>query len=412
MGFWRKDREPQPRPTAASEPLVDLNARQPQSEKTSTRSWLRRKRVSNAEAENSAAQPQPPAKARRRSLTLSATETGAPPVETQPQSDPRRPRLAGTGVAPQEQESAPKPGRSRGAITHPCDYPSELQNIIDPPRLATDESAQTPRDKTPERQPSAKAGRRCLSTGPTDSDELPSEPRPEPGPRRARLVFDMPAASEESPLAPAGGRARGAMTHPCDDPSGLQNIVDSPQSVNIEPAPTPTEQTPEPPSRLDPAKVQQFIAELRAKQSFSMALLGGLAVAIIAATAWALITTATNYQIGWMAVGVGFLVGGAARTLGRGIDRSFGYLGATLSVCGCLLGNLLSVCAIVAGQEGLSLVAVLAHVCGKPAIIPAAMIATFHPMDLLFYGIAVYEGYRFSFRRVTDAEISRALCRT
>ena len=96
---------------------------------------------------------------------------------------------------------------------------------------------------------------------------------------------------------------------------------------------------------------------------------------------------------------MGFLVGGAVRTLGRGDDKSFGYLGATLSVLGCLLGNLLSVCALVAGQEGLSTSAVLAHVCRNPALIPAAMIATFHSLDLLFYGIAVYEGYRLSFRR-------------
>ena len=33
------------------------------------------------------------------------------------------------------------------------------------------------------------------------------------------------------------------------------------------------------------------------------------------------------------------------------------------------------------------------------------MIETFHVMDLLFYGIAVYEGYRFSFRRITEEEL-------
>jgi len=32
--------------------------------------------------------------------------------------------------------------------------------------------------------------------------------------------------------------------------------------------------------------------------------------------------------------------------------------------------------------------------------------ATFHPTDLLFYGIAVYEGYRFSFRRLSDADLA------
>ena len=30
---------------------------------------------------------------------------------------------------------------------------------------------------------------------------------------------------------------------------------------------------------------------------------------------------------------------------------------------------------------------------------------TFSLFDLLFYGIAVYEGYRFSMRQLTDAEL-------
>jgi hypothetical protein len=35
------------------------------------------------------------------------------------------------------------------------------------------------------------------------------------------------------------------------------------------------------------------------------------------------------------------------------------------------------------------------------------MRATFNPMDLLFYGIAVYEGYRFSFREITKKDLIR-----
>ena len=60
---------------------------------------------------------------------------------------------------------------------------------------------------------------------------------------------------------------------------------------------------------------------------------------------------------------------------------------------------------VVAGQEGVGPLAMLAYVGGHPAIIPGALIAAFHPLDLLFYGIAVYEGYQFSFRRVGAAEL-------
>jgi hypothetical protein len=91
--------------------------------------------------------------------------------------------------------------------------------------------------------------------------------------------------------------------------------------------------------------------------------------------------------------------------LGRGVDNTFGYVGAALSLFGCLLGNLLSVYAIIAEQEELAFFFVLTHV--NPAAIPELLAATFHPMDLLFYAIAIYEGYRFSFRRITRTDLMR-----
>jgi hypothetical protein len=37
------------------------------------------------------------------------------------------------------------------------------------------------------------------------------------------------------------------------------------------------------------------------------------------------------------------------------------------------------------------------------------MKAFFSPMDLVFYAIAVYEGYKLSFRQVTQDELSEML---
>jgi hypothetical protein len=316
MGPKYDDREPQPELSSTREPLVDIPVTPAQPNESQPGSRPRRKRLSDIETEGGQAQPQPPSKPCRRSLAADETGSNEPPFEPQARSEPHRPRRVDIVPAPQGQAQAPRAGRARGAITHPCDDLPGLQNIIDPPHLSND---------TP-----------------------------------------VPAQSKEAA---------------------------------------------QPRSPVDPAQIEQLVAELRTKQNLSIALAGGLAAAVIGAMVWALVTVATNYQIGWMAVGVGFLVGGAVRTLGRGIDKSFGYLGAAMSVFGCLLGNLLSLCAVVAGREGLSPLAVLAHVCGNPVVIPAAMIATFHPMDLLFYGLAVYEGYRFSFRQVTDAEIGRAVGR-
>jgi hypothetical protein len=59
--------------------------------------------------------------------------------------------------------------------------------------------------------------------------------------------------------------------------------------------------------------------------------LAGLAAAIIGAIVWAVLTVMTNYhQIGWMAVGVGALVGFALRIGNGGNFRDSGRISSAL----------------------------------------------------------------------------------
>jgi hypothetical protein len=135
-----------------------------------------------------------------------------------------------------------------------------------------------------------------------------------------------------------------------------------------------------------------------------MGIIGGMVAALIGAGAWATVTVLTNFQIGWMAVGVGFLVGYAVRVFGKGLSNVYGFVGATLALTGCLAGNLFSVCAVISKQEAIPFFDLISRL--NPLIIIDLMKATFSPIDLLFYGIAVYEGYRFSFRQITQDELA------
>ncbi len=103
--------------------------------------------------------------------------------------------------------------------------------------------------------------------------------------------------------------------------------------------------------------------------------------------------------------GVGFLVGFAVRSFGQGIDTVFGIVGAVLSLLGCLTGNLLNVCIVVSRQENIALFELLSRL--NPESVMELMQATFSPIDLLFYGIAVYEGYKFSFRPISAEELAK-----
>ena len=126
------------------------------------------------------------------------------------------------------------------------------------------------------------------------------------------------------------------------------------------------------------------------------ALGAGLVAALAGAIVWAVITVATKMQIGFMAVGVGFLVAWAVRCFGHGSHTVYGVLGAALALLGCVAGNLLSACSFLAASQGKGIMEVVALVAAHPAVAERLLEATFNGMDLLFYAIAVYEGFKLS----------------
>jgi hypothetical protein len=144
------------------------------------------------------------------------------------------------------------------------------------------------------------------------------------------------------------------------------------------------------PNVLNPIQRQ----ELLDNQNLFLGLVGGLTGAAIGAGLWSLVTTWTGYQISWMAVGVGFLVGLGIRILGRGATPIFGVMGALLSLGACLAGNYLTVGIIASRELGIPLMEALLQ---TDLIIQVMQEASFGLIDLLFYGIALYTGFKLSF---------------
>ncbi len=155
---------------------------------------------------------------------------------------------------------------------------------------------------------------------------------------------------------------------------------------------------------IDPAVLQHYIDLQRTRQHLPLAVVAGMTGAFIGAAIWLGITVLTGFQIGWMAVGVGFIVGLMVRVSGRGIDRVFGVAGAALALLGCVIGNFLSSCWVLAQETADSGFADI--VLGMtPGLAAEILKATFAPVDLIFYGIALYAGYRFSLRRLSRSEL-------
>jgi hypothetical protein len=136
------------------------------------------------------------------------------------------------------------------------------------------------------------------------------------------------------------------------------------------------------------------VGAIEVAENLPMGFMAGLVAAAVGAALWALITIVTEFQIGWMAVGVGFLVGWAVRVAGKGTHSVFGIMGALLALGGCAVGNLLAIIVIAARQFDVPLLNVFTRL--TPDLLYQLMEASFRPMHVLFYAIAIYEGYRFS----------------
>lgn len=156
---------------------------------------------------------------------------------------------------------------------------------------------------------------------------------------------------------------------------------------------------------ITPEEREAAMRDMLAEENFPLAILGGGTGALIGAGLWAAITVFTEVQIGWMAVGVGFLAGCGTRLLGKGVSGAFGVVGAVCALIGCLLGNLFTVCYFVAQGAETDFSEVLAVLLSDPSALLSVMAQTFSVIDLLFYGIAVYEGYRFSLRQLDESRL-------
>ncbi|HRY79505.1 MAG TPA: hypothetical protein P5313_03715 [Spirochaetia bacterium] len=136
------------------------------------------------------------------------------------------------------------------------------------------------------------------------------------------------------------------------------------------------------PTRRDPEK------------SYLFAALGAFDAAVLSALAWAAITVLTKYQIGYMAVAVGALVGISVRWFGQGSGKAFRILSVGFALFGCVFGNYLSQVGFYLAESGAGLLDTLLSL--RPAQVPAILAESFSPIDLLFYALAVFQAWKLS----------------
>ena len=139
--------------------------------------------------------------------------------------------------------------------------------------------------------------------------------------------------------------------------------------------------------------------KLLKEQDFSKAAITGISVGVLAAILWGIITVITGFQIGYMAIGVGAGVGFTVRYFGKGVEKTFGILGGGISLLSVIFGNYLSMLGFLSKELDVGVWEAFSSF--SPGLIIELLVETFSFMDILFFGIAVYEGYQFAFRRLS-----------
>ena len=157
-------------------------------------------------------------------------------------------------------------------------------------------------------------------------------------------------------------------------------------------------------SDLKKALPDEIYQKLKLEQNLPLGLIAGFLAAIIGAVLWGVITVTTEYQIGFMAIAVGAIVGVTIRNVGRGIDQVFGIWGGIISLFGVLLGNYFSIIGFTANYIGAGYFETMALLDIGTVI--EVLVEDFDIMTILFLGFAVYEGYRFSFRKITGKDLA------
>ena len=172
------------------------------------------------------------------------------------------------------------------------------------------------------------------------------------------------------------------------DEQAIKNIDDEVEMVNEEIT-----------SRIS----ESTLEKLKSEQNLAAAIFAGIFIGVLAAFGWAAITVATELQIGLVAIAIGAAVGFGMRFFGKGIDQVFGISGGIIALVSCVLGNLFSILGFIAISEDLGFFETFINFDYSYSF--ELLKETTRPMDFVFYAIAAYEGYKFSFRKFTQKEL-------
>jgi len=158
---------------------------------------------------------------------------------------------------------------------------------------------------------------------------------------------------------------------------------------------------------VDKEQLERYLSDLDDQQNLLTGLVGGISWMIVGASMWTMAAALTGTTASYMAVPLGFLVGFGVRITGRGLRSRFSVLGAALVIVGCLIGHGMAATLLEVQMNRQELWSQLGTMFANPLEIASRVGAYFHAIDLLFYGLALYQGTCFSLKRIREEDLIR-----
>jgi|GEM_PF-2911696 len=126
----------------------------------------------------------------------------------------------------------------------------------------------------------------------------------------------------------------------------------------------------------------------------SAAMLAGMLSSLLGASFWALLTIITEYQIGYVAIGVGAFVGFTVRYWGNGRSFQFGLIGGVFALFGCFIGSFFIVCYYSAQLLNMPFMEFV--LSNETRYLWANMQDWIDAYDIAFYTLAAVAGYKIA----------------
>lgn len=146
---------------------------------------------------------------------------------------------------------------------------------------------------------------------------------------------------------------------------------------------------------LKQSEYEEMVEKLNSESRTGLGIIFGLLLGVIGAILWAVVVKVTGYNIGIVAIGVGYLVSEGFVRTGRGTKKSIGIIAGVIALISIFLGEMLTMIVLIAEYWDMSILEAVQNMYISK--LPMLVIESTEPISIVFYLIAVRYAYQRSF---------------